>query len=181
MNRKEKQKEAEALHRELEKARSVFLSSFKGLKVAQDTELRRKVAQAGARYRVVKNSLIERAAHGTPAEAVGLKLSGTTSLAYTETDPIALAKILTNYAKENPALVFKAGVVEGRVVSLAEIAALAALPPLETLFSKVLYLIEAPAHRLAFTLSGVARNLAFVIQQAVRQKKFEDEKHETGN
>lgn len=174
MKREEKQKQAEALHQELAEARSVILSSFEKLTVAQDTELRRKIAETGARYKVVKNSLIERAAQGTPVEAVAQKLRGTTSLAYTQTDPVALAKALTAYAKENPALVFKAGVVEGRVVALDELAVIASLPPREQLLAKVLYLINAPAQRLAMTVAGVARNLAFVVQQGVKDNKFKE-------
>lgn len=172
MKREEKQKEAEALHEELEKARTVILSGFEGTTVSQDTELRRKLAGAGAKYQVVKNSLIERAAKGTQAEPVAQKLRGTTSLAFTRADPVSLAKALTAYAKENPTLVFKAGVVEGRVVALKDLELIASLPPREELFAKVLYLLNSPAQRLASTLSGVARNLAFVIQQAVKEKKF---------
>ena len=140
--------------------------------MAQDFDLRRKVAGTGARYKVVKNSLIERAAKGTSAEPIAQKLAGTTSVALTETDPVALAKALTEYAKENPILIFKSGVVEGRVVSLADLTALATLPSKEQLLSKVLFLFNSPAQRVASTLSGVARNLAYVIQQGVKEKKF---------
>jgi large subunit ribosomal protein L10 len=174
MNRDEKKKQAEALRQELEKARTVILSGFEGITVAQDSNLRRKLAQSGAKYKVVKNSLIERAAQGTPLESVAQKLRGTTSLAYTQADPVALAKVLTAYARENPALSFKSGVVEGRVVSLAELSALATLPAKEDLFSKVLFLINSPAQRVASTLAGVARNLVVVIQQAVKEQKFEE-------
>jgi large subunit ribosomal protein L10 len=174
MTKDEKQKQAEALRQELEKARSIVLSSFEGLHVAQDTELRRKVAQAGAKYKVVKNSLIERAAPGTAVEPVAKKLRGTTSLAYTDSDPIGLAKVLIAYAKENPSLVFKAGVVEGRVVSLAEFSAIATMPSLDALRSKILFLINAPAQRVASALAGVGRNLAVVIQQAVKENKFKE-------
>jgi len=174
MDREEKKKRAEELHEELHKARGVVLSGFQGITVAQDFELRRKVAGAGARYRVVKNSLIERAAQGTGVEAIAGKLAGTTSLALTESDPVALAKVLTGYAKENPVLTFKSGFVEGRVVSMAELAALATLPSREQLLSKVLFLINSPAQRVASTLSGVARNLAYVIQQAVKEQKFQE-------
>lgn len=172
MKKDEKQKQAEALRQELQKARAIILSGFEGLTVAGGTDLRRRVAQAGARYKVVKNSLIERAAQGTPSAPVAEKLRGTTSLAYTETDPVALAKALTAYAKENPTLVFKAGVVEGRVVSLADLAQIANLPSRETLFSRILFLMNAPAQRLANAVSAVALNLAFVIQQGVQEKKF---------
>jgi large subunit ribosomal protein L10 len=174
MDREEKKKQAELLHDELIKARGIILSGFQGITVAQDFELRRKVARAGARYKVVKNSLIERAAQGTAVAPIAGKLAGTTSVAVTDTDPVALAKALTEYAKDNPALTFKSGVVEGRVVSLPDVAALAALPSKEQLFTKVLFLINSPAQRVASTLSGVARNLAFIIQQAVKEKKFQE-------
>ncbi|HEV2176185.1 MAG TPA: 50S ribosomal protein L10 [Terriglobia bacterium] len=175
MKKEDKQKQAEALRAEFRKATSVFLSSFEGLTVAQDSDLRRKMAGTGAKYKVVKNSLIERAAEGTPAQPlVEGKLRGTTSVALTETDPVALAKILTSYAKENPLFVFKTGVVEGRVVSLADLASLATLPSQGALFAKVLFLINSPAQRVASALSAVARNLASVIQQGVKEKKFEE-------
>ena len=174
MKKEEKQEKAEALHGELEKAKGVLLSGFEGLTVAQDTELRTKIAKAGGKHRVVKNSLIERAAVGTPVAPVAQKLRGTTSLTYTEGDAVALAKIITAYAKEHPALVFKTGVVEGRVISLADLGSLASLPSRETLFSKVLFLINAPAQRVASSVAGVARNLAYVIQQGVQEKKFKE-------
>src|SRR5580700_10699034 len=128
MDRDQKKKSAEELHEELMKARGIILSGFQGITVAQDFDLRRKVAGTGARYKVVKNSLIERASKGTPVEPIAQKLVGTTSVAITETDPVALAKALTEYAKENPIFTFKSGVVEGRVVHLADFAALATLP-----------------------------------------------------
>ncbi len=174
MKKDEKQKKAKELREELIRAKSVLLSSFEGMTVAQDTDLRFKVATAGGKYRVVKNSLIERATQGTPVEPVAKDLRGTTSLAYTESDPVALAKTLAAYAKENPIFVFKTGVVEGRVVSMADLNALASLPSRETLLSKVLFLINVPAQRTASTLAGVARNLAYVIQQGVQENKFSE-------
>jgi large subunit ribosomal protein L10 len=174
MDREEKKKQAESLHEELSKARGIILSGFQGITVAQDFELRRKIAGTGAKYKVVKNSLIERAAQGTPVAAIAGKLAGTTSIALTETDPVALAKALTEYAKENPVLTFKSGVVEGRVVSLSDLAALATLPSKEQLLSKVLFLLNSPGQRVASTLSAVARNLAYVIQQGVKEKKFQE-------
>ena len=174
MKKEEKQKKAEALRAELERAKGVLLSGFEGLTVAQDTGLRTKIAKAGGKYRVVKNSLIERAAQGTPIASVAQKLRGTTSLTYTESDPVALAKIITAYAKENPALVFKTGVVEGRVVSMADLAMISSLPSRETLFSKVLFLVNSPAQRVASSIAGVARNVACVIQQGVQEKKFKE-------
>jgi large subunit ribosomal protein L10 len=87
---------------------------------------------------------------------------------------VSLAKALTAYAKENPVLVFKTGVVEGRVVSLADLEALANMPSRETLLSKVLFLINSPGTRVATTLTGVARNLAVVLQQGVKENKFKE-------
>ncbi len=174
MDRDEKKKQAEELHEELKKARGIVLSGFEGISVAQDSELRRKIAGTGAKYKVVKNSLIERAAKGTTVEPVAGKLKGTTSVAVTEADPVALAKALTEYAKENPILTFKSGVVEGRVVSLKDLVAIATLPSREELLSKVLFLFNSPAQRVATTLAGVARNLAVVISQGVKEKKFKE-------
>jgi large subunit ribosomal protein L10 len=174
MDRDGKKKSAETLHEELMKARGVIFSGFQGIKVDQDFQLRRKVAGSGARYKVVKNTLIERAAKGTAAEPIAHKLAGTTSVAFTEADPVALAKALTEYAKENPLLVFKSGVVEGRIVSLADLVVIATLPPKEQVLSKVLFMFNAPAQRVASTFAGVARKLAYVIQQGVKEKKFQE-------
>ena len=173
MKKDEKRQKAEALHQELEKSRTVILSGFEGITVAQDFELRRRITRVGAKYKVVKNSLIERASQGTPLEPAARELSGTTSLASTQADPVALAKVLTAYAKENPLLKFKSGMVEGRVVSMADLSIVANLPAKEELLSRALFLINSPARRLASTLSGVARNIVFVIQEAVREHRFD--------
>lgn len=172
MKREEKHEKAKALHEELKKARTVILSGFEGLTVAQDTELRRKIAETGAQYEVVKNSLIERAAADTETQPAAQKLRGTTSVAYTSSDPVTLAKVLVNYAKENPALVFKSGIVEGRVVSMAEVESIAALPSRDALFARALYVVKSPGQQLAVTVSEVARSLARVVQQGVKENKF---------
>jgi large subunit ribosomal protein L10 len=175
MSKSDKQKEVEALRKELENSNTVYMSGFEGLTVAQDTDLRSRISKTGAKYKVVKNTLIERAAAGTPAEPAARDLRGTTSLAYGQTDPVALAKLITAYAKENPALVFKVGMVEGRVVSMADLSLIATLPSREVLLSKVLFLLNSPAQRVASSLAGIARNLAYVIQQGVAEKKFKEE------
>jgi large subunit ribosomal protein L10 len=174
MKKGEKRQKAEALHQELEKSRTVILSGFEGISVAQDFELRRRIAQVGAKYKVVKNSLIERASQGTALEAVAKELRGATSLAYTQEDSVALARVLTAYAKENPLLRFKSGVVEGRVVSMADLGMVANLPAKEELLAKALFLINSPARNVALALAGVARKLVVVIQQAVKEKKFRE-------
>lgn len=171
-NREQKKKELEALKAELQRHRNIIVSAFTGLTVSQDYDLRRQVRQAGGKYRVVKNTLAERAARGTEAEPVLSNLTGPTALAYTEKDPAALAKALIAYAKANPAFTFRAGVVEGRVISIAEISELATMPSKEELISKLLFLLNAPAQRLASALGAVARNLAVVLDQAAKEKKF---------
>ena len=164
--------QVEALAVELKSTRSGFITEFGKLTVAQDDELRRSIRAAGAKYRVLKNTLAERAAQGTAFEKVIKDLTGRTSVAYTVADPVALAKALTKYAKDNPELKFKAGVVEGKVIAGKEVVALAALPSKEELYSKLLFLLNAPAQRLATVINTLGRNLAVVLNQGVEQKKF---------
>lgn len=171
-DRKKKQQDLDELRQALQASTTVFVTSFDKLTVAQDFELRKAVRGAGGRYRVVKNTIAEKAAAGLPAEAVLRNLRGTTAVAFTAGDPVALAKALSDYAKANPAITFKAGLVEGRAIDLKEIEALASMPPKEEIYAKLLYLINAPAQRLVTALQGVARNLAVVIDQGVKENKF---------
>ncbi len=168
----DKQKDVDALRQELKKTHHLFVTSFEKLTVAQDFELRKAVRAAGATYRVIKNNLAERAAEGTQAAGLLKGLRGMTSIAYTESDPVALAKALTAYAKNNPDFVFKAGMVEGRAIDVRSIQELANLPSKEGLIAKVLWLINSPAQRLAVSLNGLARNLAVVLDQAIKENKF---------
>ena len=169
-----KKEELDALKKELGEARNMFVAEFKGMTVAQDTDLRQKIRQTKSKYRVVKNTLVRKAAEGTPVEGVAKSFDGSTAIAYNASDPVSLAKALTAYAKTNPLFVFKAGMVEGRVINLADIASVAAMPSKEEIIAKLLFLLNAPAQRLAVALNGVARNLAVVINQAVEQKKFNE-------
>jgi len=170
--RAQKLKDVEALHGDLLQVSSVVLSTFTGLTVQQDTELRRAIQAAGGKYRVVKNTLAERAAQETPASKLLEGLEGVNSIAYTEGDGVALAKVLTRYAKDNPAFTFRAGLVNGQVVSVGELQALAALPSKEELYSKLLWLLQAPAQRLVSVLSAPARQVAVVVDQGVKENKF---------
>jgi large subunit ribosomal protein L10 len=171
-NKPDKQKDMEALREALSKAPNVFLTGYEKLTVAQDFELRKSVRGAGGSYKVVKNRIAERAAEGTPAGELLKEMKGMCSIAYTSGDPVALAKALTTYAKANPTFTFRAGMVEGRVVDVSGISALATLPSKEEIFSKLLYLINAPAQRLVTVINGVGRNLAVVIDQGVKENKF---------
>jgi large subunit ribosomal protein L10 len=168
----EKKKDMEALRDQLAKAQNVFLTGFEKLTVSQDFELRKTIRGAGAHYKVIKNRIGEKAGEGIPAGNLLKDLKGMCSLAYTSGDPVALAKALTAYAKANPSFTFKAGMVEGRVVDLAGIQALATLPPKEEIYAKLLYLIQAPAQRLVSAMGGVGRNLAVVVDQGVKENKF---------
>jgi large subunit ribosomal protein L10 len=168
----EKIKQAEELRAQLATVSTVVLSTFQGITVEQDTQLRRSVEAAGGHYEVVKNTVAERAAAGTPAEGLLKNLKGTNSIAYTKTDPVALAKILTKVAKDVPAFQFRAGWVEGRVISIQEIGQLASLPSKEELISKVMFLLNAPAQRVAMALAAVPRSLAVVTSEAVKAGEF---------
>ena len=163
---------ATALKTELAKVSTLILTTFQGITVDNDTKLRRAVQAAGGKYKVVKNTLAERASAGTAAEGVLKDLKGTNSIAFTYNDPVALAKALTKIAKDVPAFQFKAGVVEGRVISIAEIQNLANLPSKEELISKVMFLLSAPAQRLAMTLNALPRNIAVTVSEAIKINKF---------
>jgi len=169
-----KQEQVEKLSQDLKNVSNVVVATYTKLTVAQDYELRKALRGVGARYQVVKNTLAEKAAKGTRVEGALKELAGVTSIAYTTGDPVAMAKALTKYAKDTPDFTFKVGVVEGRVVSIKEIESLATLPSKDELMSKLLFLINAPAQRLATAVNAVPRNLAVVVNQAVEQKKFKE-------
>jgi large subunit ribosomal protein L10 len=174
MKKKEdKQKDVEALRKDLAELQNLFVTGYEKLRVDQDFELRKTVRGAGGKYRVVKNNLAEKASEGTAAEQVLKGLRGMTSVAYTSNDPVALAKALTAYAKVNPTFTFKAGLVEGRVIDVKTINDLATMPSKEEIFSRLLFLINAPAQRLATVVNAVGRNLAVVVDQGVKENKFQ--------
>jgi len=172
VSRAKKKEQVDKLGKQLQTASSLIVTTYSKLTVAQDYELRKALRSTGARYAVVKNTLAARAAKGTKAEGVLKDLAGVTSIAYTEGDPVALAKALSKYAKDNPEFTFKAGVVEGRVISIDDIKALATMPAKEEIYSKLLFLINAPAQRLATAVNAVGRNLAVVLNQGVEKQKF---------
>ena len=174
MKKKEdKKKDLESLRQELSAARNLFVTGYEKLRVDQDFELRKAIRGAGGNYRVIKNNLAAMASEGTPSEPVLKGLKGMTSMAYTAQDPVALAKALTTYAKANPAFTFKAGVVEGRVIDVKSINELATMPSKEEILAKLLYLINAPAQRLVTALNAVGRNVAVVVDQGVKENKFQ--------
>jgi large subunit ribosomal protein L10 len=169
-----KTQQVEKLSKELNNVSNLVVTTYTKMTVSQDYDLRKALRGAGAKYQVVKNTLAEKAAKGTKVEGALKDLAGVTSIAYTTGDPVAMAKALTKYAKDMPEFTFKVGVVEGRVINIKEIEALASMPSKEELYSKLLFLINAPAQRLATAINAVPRNLAVVIDQAVQQKKFKE-------
>jgi len=174
VTRAKKKEQVDKLSNDLKNVSNVVVATYTKMTVAQDFELRKALRGAGAKYQVVKNTLAEKAAKGTKVEGALKDLAGVTSIAYTTGDPVAMAKALTKYAKDTPEFTFKVGVVEGRVINLKEIEALATLPSKEELMSKLLFLINSPAQRLATAINAVPRNLAVVVNQAVEQKKFKE-------
>src|SRR5882762_1521148 len=174
VTRAKKKEQVEKLSTDLQSVSSVIVATYTKQTVAKDFELRKTLRTTGAKYRVVKNTLAERAGKGTRIEEALKNLQGVTSIAYTSGDPVALAKVLSRYAKENPEFTFKAGVVEGRVVTVKDIEALATMPSKEEIYSKLLYLLSAPSQRLVTVMNAVGRNLAVVIDQGVQEKKFKE-------
>src|SRR6202795_4843540 len=164
----------EKLGGELKNASSMIVATYSKLTVTQGFELRKALRPTGAKYRVVKNTLAERAGKGTKLEQALTNLAGVTSIAYTEGDPGALAKARAKYVRDNREFIFRAGVVEGRVITVKEIESLATMPSKDELYSKLLFLLSAPSQRLVTAMNAVGRNLAVVVSQGVEQKKFKE-------
>jgi large subunit ribosomal protein L10 len=172
MNRTEKQQLIEELHKELEASPHAVLVDFRGLSVPAATEFRKRMRASGSRYRVIKNSLALRASKGTPLERLEAKFEGTTGIAYTGDDPVALAKVLMEFAKDHPALSVKAGVVSGtQVLDAAGVKALSTMPGLPELRARLLGLLQAPATQLVRLLGTPGERLARVVK--AHQDKLE--------
>src|ERR1700734_2653153 len=172
LSRQKKAEKVGELAKELENSTSAIIGTFAKLTVAQDFELRKTVRAAGGRYRVLKNKLAARAAQGSKIGAALQGLKGVSSVAYTSGDPVALAKALSTWVKDNAEFTFKLGIVDGKVIDVAQIDSLAKLPGKEELFSKLLFLIQSPAQRLATVINATGRNLAVVVNMAAEQGKF---------
>jgi large subunit ribosomal protein L10 len=166
----QKEQNIASLKDDFKKSSHALVVSFEGLPVDKDWELRRALQAAQLNYRVVKNTLGRIAVENTPLEPLKDHFKGMTAVAYSENDPVGLAKVLSKFAKENSKLTFKAGVVEGRAINVKDIEALATMPSKEELISKLMYVLNAPAQGLAVVLNGVARNLAVVVQQIAEKQ-----------
>lgn len=167
----QKQKDLDALTEQFKNANAAMVVGFQKMTVAKDQELRNQLREAGVSYEVVKNTLARRAAEGTPIEGASEHFKGVTAVALSTGDPVGLSKAISKFSKANPDIfTFKAGVVEGKVVALKDVEAIATLPSKEELISKVMFLINCQAQRLATVISAVPRNLAVVIKQVSEQK-----------
>ena len=168
----QKQKDLDALTNQIQQAKAAMLVSFTKMTVAKDQELRRQLREAGVSYAVVKNTLARKAAAGTPLEPMAEQFKGVTAVALSTSDPVALSKAIAKFSKANPEIFsFKVGLVEGKVIELSDVEAIASLPSREELLSKVLFLINCQAQRLVTVLQAVPRNLAIVVEQVRAQKE----------
>src|SRR5271170_6027284 len=172
ISRAKKTEKVKVLAKELETSTTAIIGTFAKLTVAKDYELRKVIREAGGKYRVVKNKLVAISGEGTHVEAAPKGLKGVNSVAFTAGDPVALAKVFAKWAGENAEFQFKLGIVDGKLLTVQEVKALATMPGKEELFSKLLFLINAPAQRLVTVLNATGRDLAVVLGQGVEKEKF---------
>jgi large subunit ribosomal protein L10 len=172
ISKAKKEAKVELLATELAGSTTAIIGTFTKLTVAKDFALRRVIRDAGGKYRVVKNKLAPIAGKGTQVEAALTGLKGVNSVAFTSGDPVALAKVFAKWAGDNAEFQFKLGIVDGKLLNADEVKSLATMPGKEEIYAKLLFLINAPAQRLATVLNATGRDLAVVLGQGVEKEKF---------
>ncbi len=171
VSRKKKESLREGYEQALATAPHAFVVGFRGIKVGQVTELRRRIGASGGHYVVIKNRVARQVAKGRPLEQVEQHFVGPTAVAWSTADPVAIAKVLINFVKEAPVLEFKGAIVEGRVVAASQIGEIAALPNRDELIAKLLFLVRSPVTRFVQVLAAVGpRRLAIVLDQVAQKK-----------
>jgi large subunit ribosomal protein L10 len=172
LTRAKKKQKVQVLAKELATSTTAIIGTFAKLTVAQDFELRKVVRGAGGKYRVLKNKLAAKASEGTKVEQALKGLKGVSAAAFTSGDPVELAKVFSKWVTDNAEFTFKLGIVDGKLISVDEVKALASMPPKEEIYAKLLFLINAPAQRLVTVLNATGRDLAVVVNEAVKEEKF---------
>ena len=172
ISKAKKAEKIELLAKELETSTTAIIGAFAKLTVAQDFELRKVVREAGGKYRVLKNKLAAISSEGTQVAGALKGRKGVSAVAFTSGDPVALAKGFSKWVGENAEFQFKLGIVDGNLLNVEEVKALATMPGKEEIFAKLLFLINAPAQRLATVINATGRDLAVVLGQGVEKEKF---------
>ena len=172
LTKAKKTQKVKVLAKELETSTTAIIGTFAKLTVAQDFELRKVVRAAGGKYRVLKNKLAAKASEGTKVEAALKGLKGVSAAAFTSGDPVELAKAFSKWVGDNAEFTFKLGIIDGKLINVDEVKALATMPAKEELYAKLLFLINSPAQRLVTVLNAAGRDLAVVINEAVKGEKF---------
>jgi len=172
LTRAKKTQKVKVLAKELETSTTAIIGTFAKLTVSQDFELRKLIRGAGGKYRVLKNKLAAKAGEGTKVEEALKGLKGVSAAAFTSGDPVALAKVFSKWVGDNAEFTFKLGIVDGKLISVDEVKALATMPGKEELYAKLLFLINSPAQRLVTVLNATGRDLAVVVNEGVKAEKF---------
>jgi large subunit ribosomal protein L10 len=172
LTRASKKKKVQVLAKELETSTTAIIGTFAKMTVSQDFELRKIIRSAGGKFRVLKNKLAAKASEGTKVEQALKGLKGVSAAAFTSGDPVELAKVFSKWVGDNAEFTFKLGIVDGKLISVEEVKALATMPAKEELYAKLLFLINSPAQRLVTVLNATGRDLAVVVNEAVKAEKF---------
>jgi large subunit ribosomal protein L10 len=172
LNKESKQQVVAELHEKLQRAKAVFLADFRGMNVGKATDLRNELRKASVEYRVVKNTLLDLASRETDKESLSPHYVGPTAIAFSYDDPVAAAKVLSRFAKEQQATFkLKAGILSGKVISVADIQALADLPSREVLIAKLLGTMQAPMANFVGVLAAVPASFVRLLAAIKTQKE----------